>query len=102
MKKWLNNFIAVLLYPGYCQCGACLKSYKQAIFHTTQYTEGSGCFPLCEKCWSELTPPERLSYYRQLWQKWVNDDGGDPQGRINGRAYEDVWLDIEAAVLAGK
>jgi hypothetical protein len=46
--------------------------------HTTYYSDaadavtrsGSGCFPLCENCWSALTPPERLPYYEQLLVSW--------------------------------
>jgi hypothetical protein len=34
----------------------------------------SGVFPLCETCWSELTPAERLPFYRQVFDKW-NSDG---------------------------
>src|SRR5690348_6173590 len=40
--------------------------------HITNYTLGSGCFPLCEPCWTALETPEaRLPYYKQLWDSWV-------------------------------
>lgn len=48
-----------------------------------------GCFPLCEACWNDLKPFERLPYYRKLWESW-----GSPQDRS--------WTQIEAAVHAGK
>ncbi len=51
--------------------------------HTTYYTrepmEGSvgistesGCFPLCEGCWSKLTPETRLPYYERMVENWIN------------------------------
>jgi len=33
-------------------------------------TKGSGCFALCEECWNELTPEERIPYYEQLIADW--------------------------------
>ena len=56
--------------------------------HGTLYTESSGCFPLCEKCWEKLTPKQRLPYYRKLWNQWGSDN--------------DTWKDIEKAVAEGK
>lgn len=43
---------------------------------------------LCEKCWSALTPWQRLPFYRQLWYRWGERDG-------------DEWAHVEKAVLAG-
>jgi hypothetical protein len=35
--------------------------------HVTTYNDrGFGIFPLCESCWSDLTPEERLPYYYEL------------------------------------
>lgn len=34
--------------------------------HSTMYKTGTGCFPLCKKCWSELTPDERMPFYNLL------------------------------------
>jgi hypothetical protein len=39
--------------------------------HLTPYKNGSSCFPLCEGCWSELTPEQRFPYYQQLVRKWI-------------------------------
>lgn len=48
-------------------------------------------FPLCEQCWSELTPQNRLPFYRVLFEQW----------RFLGSEYHE-WADIERAVLEGK
>lgn len=61
--------------------------------HSTPYNVASGCFPLCEACWSELSPDERLPYYRQLWQRWLRD--GVDKG-------VEEWRNIEASVMAGR
>lgn len=37
----------------------------------TRYGQMSGCFPLCERCWSNLTPETRLPYYEALIDKWI-------------------------------
>lgn len=48
--------------------------------------------PLCEPCWRELSPAERLVYYADEWR---HHHGPDPQeNRL-------VWAAIEAAVLTG-
>lgn len=42
--------------------------------HMTDYgEEGSGCFPLCEGCWSILTPSQRWPYYEALIERWKRD-----------------------------
>lgn len=82
-----------LLAPGYSWCGRCRTSWRFVEGHSTNYTEHRGCFPLCEACWSELTPEQRLPFYRDLWQSW-QADGSDKE--------PDVWNQIESAVLAGK
>ena len=79
-----------LLSPGYGWCLRCKTSWKFCEGHSTQYTEGSGCFPLCEQCWSDLTPTQRLRYYRQLYDQWIQ----------TGSAPEIGWPEIERAVLS--
>jgi hypothetical protein len=72
-------------------CGRCKVSWKWVDGHSTDYGHGRGLFPLCEKCWSELTPKERLPYYEDLMEIWKK------QGCQS--EYED---EIREAVLAGK
>lgn len=78
-------------------CGRCHVSWRLTEHHLTPYDEGGGCFPLCEWCWSRLTPAERRPYYERLMAHWVS------QCR-SARELEDVWKkrpSIIAAVDAG-
>lgn len=67
--------------------------------HATNYKRGSGCFPLCEGCWSALTPTERLPYYQKLWHRWIWTVPLHDHVYMD-RLYED-WPKIESAVLRG-
>jgi hypothetical protein len=49
------------------------------------------CFPLCEGCWSSLSPQARVRFYRRLVDEWKRSDP----------AAETKWPAIEASVLAG-
>jgi len=57
--------------------------------HHVTLTNGGGCFPLCDECWSNLTPAQRLPYYHQL----LMNQG---HGEIN------KWPRLKAAVLNGE
>lgn len=83
-------------HPGvpdsvFSRCGRCDRSWKWVEGHTTEYESDIGCFPLCERCWKELTPQQRLPYYR-TWFDSTDSLKDDQQ----------VWAAIQAAVLAGK
>lgn len=84
--------ISHAMAPGYGDCLRCHTAWAFVKGHSTSYTETSGCFPLCEACWSELTPEERLPYYRLLWNRWCAD-GADRE--------PETWGQIETAVMAG-
>lgn len=78
-------------------CGRCDESWAYVEGHSTRYTEREGCFPLCEDCWSALTPEERLPYYREMWEDWW-------QGAKREEHIADLnrkWPQIEKAVLQG-
>lgn len=84
--------ISKILSPSYSSCEKCNTTWKFVESHHTDYDEknGKGCFSLCEKCWSELTPKERLEFYkisRALF--WRNNS-------------EEEWNMIVNAVLEGK
>lgn len=73
---------------GTSTCLRCVTPWSQVEEHSTPYGDGmSGCFPLCESCWQDLTPELRLPYYRililEVWE-----------------SLED-WPSIESSVLAG-
>jgi len=71
--------------PGYSWCGRCKTTWNYVHGHSTTYALGRACFPLCVKCWAELTPVDRLPYYRQLFDEWGRDDL--------------TWAELKAAVL---
>lgn len=75
--------------PGYSACLACGTSWLFVEGHATNYRDGSGCFPLCEKCWEERTPEERLPFYADLIASWDSAD-------------EELWSQVKTAVLEGK
>ena len=85
--------IARAAAPGYGTCHRCGFPWRFVKEHSTEYARGRACFPLCESCWSALTPGQRLHYYRELWDEWeadgVNKDG-------------EMWDAIRDAVLDGK
>ena len=82
-------------------CYRCRVTWKWVDGHNTNYSNGSGCFPLCEECWSELTPKDRLPFYDALVNEWIRQDlqYGHKVGR---EKYEQDRKLIHAAVLAGK
>ncbi|MHC4397863.1 MAG: hypothetical protein ACYS1A_19635 [Planctomycetota bacterium] len=85
--------ISRLLSPEYGYCERCGITWRFAEGHTTQYTDREGCFPLCEKCWSELTPRERLFYYKKWFDQWYG---------LNLSEAGRKWQVIKKAVLDGK
>jgi hypothetical protein len=68
--------------------------------HNTNFSPGRGCFPLCEWCWSRLTPKDRLPYYRMLMNLWVVQHRTQELGALP--FPQDDWPAIQAAVLEGK
>jgi len=86
------------MFPNLASCGRCHMSYGVETSHSTPYTKGSGCFPLCEYCWNDTTPEERLPYYMNLVDSWVSH--GDDN--YNGRSWDQVRKLISTAVLEGK
>ncbi len=78
--------------PRYSSCGRCNMTWDYVDGHDTKYSETMGCFPLCERCWGELTIEERLPYYKALWIEW-------DKFRVTD---QETWEQIKKAVLAGK
>jgi len=78
--------------PGYSTCGRCGTPWNHTQRHSTEYSETEGCFPLCEACWSELTPEQRLPYYVKMIFGWEQ----------YGPVEQEKVAAIREAVLAGK
>lgn len=86
----LSRFISS---PNFGWCYRCRTTWLYVNEHATSYGDGSSaCFPLCEKCWKELTPETRIPCYEQLFRDWECSQPMEP-----GRTDQ-----IRAAVLAGK
>src|SRR5258708_28202256 len=102
LRKWAARFLQ-LFAPGFGCCYRCGMPWKFAKQHTTYLEERNGCFALCNKCWQELTPAERLPFYRKLLETWIDSER---EARViaarNGVSAEMQWPLIEKAVLEGK
>ena len=83
------NIMSMVFTPGYSWCLRCKGRWNIVEIHSTQFTNSEGTFPLCEKCWSELTPETRMPYYEQLLIS---------QGVTVGHAK---WTQVHEAVLGG-
>lgn len=82
-----------LFAPGYGWCLRCETPWLFVHYHLTPYgSHGRGCLPLCEKCWTELTPAQRVPFYRDLIMSWR-------PGRALARDEE--WALVKTAVLSG-
>ncbi len=92
LKSWISSITS----SGYSGCQRCKTKWGglfKAKYHVTYYCENKGCFPLCQICWEELTPIQRLSYYKILISEWLE---------YNTVVEFDEILQIHKAVLEGK
>jgi hypothetical protein len=85
--------ISAFLMPGFGACNHCHTNWAFVEGHSTWFGS-SGMFPLCEDCWRELTPINRIPFYRQLFDEWCRS------ARESGRAPRHDWETIETAVLS--
>lgn len=95
--------ISQIVKPFQSECGRCGRTWAFADEHMTWYEprdctvkrpeRGSGCFPLCETCWSELTIEERLPYYQELFLYWKS---------IGSAKTQEDWENMRIAVEMGK
>lgn len=83
-----------LVYAGYGWCLRCGRPWEKIKPHVTHYDETSGCFPLCEDCWTLLGCGEaRIEYYGTLLNYWESlGSSVSPETRFN----------IQRAVANGK
>lgn len=92
---------------GFGDCLRCGDTWNWAESHSTPITDSRAMFPLCERCWSSLTPETRVRYYQDLWWRWLEDvekplAWRDPQTleKYKDQLFEDYPL-IIAAVRNG-
>jgi hypothetical protein len=72
-ERKMAGFIAAPFSLGYSNCKRCGRTWNICKSHSTMYSETGGCFPLCEDCWLDLWPNERLPYYIKLMNEWDAD-----------------------------
>lgn len=91
----LRRFISPIIKffsPGYTWCDRCKLSWTVVSPHVTYYNSIYGCFALCETCWSELEPTDRLPFYEIVIDAWRN----------SGSSSEEDFKNIRLAVLNNK
>lgn len=67
--------ISQKITPHLGACLHCKTTWRFVKPHATPFNEHEGALPLCEKCWRELTPEQRLPFYWLLLLKWNMEDG---------------------------
>jgi len=82
--------IARVFASGYGSCLCCGMPWRFCRYHITPLDGGRGMFPLCEHCWRNLTPTERLQYYFELRMKWIARGENPPS-----------WTEVRTAVRRG-
>lgn len=55
--------ISKLMFPDYGQCRRCRTTWNLVAPHVVYYQQGHGLFRLCEKCWQDVAPVDRLPYF---------------------------------------
>ena len=61
---------------GFSGCLRCGGSWAVKRPHWTWYSD-AGMGPICEECYDELSPEERLPYYVKLWESWGSPEDVD-------------------------
>ena len=97
IRKMVGH-ISRMFSPGYSYCGRCRRPWNVCSGHVIYDSDGSGCFALCEECWGELSPIERVPYYKKVVDSWKTY-GSDT---LNGIPFEELWNNLEENILAGK
>lgn len=63
--------------------------------HKMMYSDERGILVLCEKCWSGMTPRQRLPYYRGVFDDWQK------YPEVKADAPPELWITISNAVISG-
>lgn len=97
ISKPTKSLIDRVWHPAYGSCGRCGMTWATVEGHITYYSPYSGCFPLCEKCWPELTPIERWPYYKKLIGCWKSGGSKDH----NGLSWDQLEENLKENVMKG-
>ena len=69
---------------GYSNCSRCGDSWDWKEDHEIPYKRDAEgrirglMFPVCEECYQEISPEERLEYCIRLWKSW-----GSPPDKVD-------------------
>jgi hypothetical protein len=78
-------------------CSRCGLSWKRVPHHSTWISKTQAVFVLCEACWAELPPVDRLPHYRV----WFDQIAFDHRRRGGAEPFDRLWPTYETAVLGG-
>lgn len=70
VTRKIIGLVSQVVCRGYSHCHCCGIAWPWTENHSTPLTQGTGMFPLCEWCWSHLTPDERVPFYLDLYTEW--------------------------------
>ncbi len=98
LKGWRLGRLSQWLFPHFSSCGRCHTTWNIVEGHTISYCPTGGMFALCEECWRDLLPTERLPFYHRTWLEWRLDalrSGYEPKSPSE-------WHTLESNILEGK
>lgn len=52
-------------------CQKCKREFKEVSPHVSVVKRRLALIVLCRDCWKSSTPDERVSYYRKLYEFWL-------------------------------
>ena len=79
--------------PGYGWCMRCGTSWDKVHGRSVGFGNGTGSFPLCELCWPEVSPSERLAYHVILWGEQHFEEG------LHAQHWQRFWKEPDVADL---
>ena len=86
--RLIAGAMARIVSPGYGWCSCCGRPWTICKGKVV-----GQAFPLCEECFSEMTPQERVPHFLALFQDW------QMSSEINGRPFSRDWSAMRDAVL---
>ena len=111
MNRIIRKIVGVITSPSGCK--VCHRPWDLCKAHDTPLAQRhpeESCFVLCEPCFNELNPIQRLPYYHELFARWLECDGlSDAYWFRKGLDWEDRphkhtakdWEMLRDSVLAG-
>lgn len=103
LRRILGIFERLIWKRWYCR--RCYRPKRPGVeFHCTKLfpddaaaLEVGGCYPMCEACWQECTPEQRVPFYRKQTDFHISQNA-----QPDLEEYERIWQAKLRAVLAGR